>query len=110
MLLAVRSDGMVSGSVSGGCVEVDLIARFKSGERSERPGMIAFGVSQNEVTRFGLPCGGTLRLVHEPRLDTGWVEKVRTLTLASGQTWLADAPRGADLAFDSLTQWPPNRL
>jgi xanthine dehydrogenase accessory factor len=113
-LLAVRGDGMVSGSVSGGCVEDDLIARIRSGERSDRPTMIAYGVSQEEAARFGLPCGGTLRLVQEPLLDTDWVEEVlhrtashrlvsRTLTLASGQVVLADAERGTTMRFDGLT-------
>ena len=113
-LLAVRGDGLVSGSVSGGCVEDDLIARIRSGERSDRPGMIAYGISQDEAARLGLPCGGTLRLVQEPLLETSWVEEVlrrttghqlvsRTLTLASGQVVLADAQRGAGLAFDGLT-------
>src|SRR5215212_12033785 len=67
-LLAVRDDGVVSGSVSGGCVEDDLIARVKGGERSGLPAMIAYGVSKEEAARFGLPCGGTLRLVQEPVL------------------------------------------
>ena len=95
-LLAVRDDGAVSGSVSGGCVEDDLIARVKAGERHAAPAMIAYGVSKEEAARFGLPCGGTLRLVQEPLLDTQWVEEVlartaahelvsRTLTLASGE-------------------------
>src|SRR6185436_14556619 len=67
-LLAVRDDGMVSGSVSGGCVEDDLIARTKAAfgaagtqPASTKPGMIAYGVSKEEAARFGLPCGGTLR-------------------------------------------------
>ena len=37
-LLAVRDDGVVSGSVSGGCVEDDLIARIKAGEYAIPPG------------------------------------------------------------------------
>ena len=113
-LLAVRGDGAVSGSVSGGCVEDDLIARIKSGERTGRPAMIAYGVGREEAVRFGLPCGGTLRLVQEPLLDTAWVEEVlrrtaghrlvaRTLTLASGQAALADTRRGAGMEFDGLT-------
>ena len=113
-LLAVRGDGAVSGSVSGGCVEDDLIARIKSGERSDRPAMIAYGVSREEAARFGLPCGGTLRLVQEPLLDTAWIEELlrrtaehrlvaRTLTLSSGQVALADAQRGAGMHFDGLT-------
>ena len=113
-LLAVRGDGVVSGSVSGGCVEDDLIARIKSGERTDQPAMIAYGVSQDEAARFGLPCGGTLRLVQEPLTHTAWVEEVlrrtdghqlisRRLTLASGRVALADAQRGADMHFDGLT-------
>src|SRR5438034_11593588 len=69
-LLAVRGDGVVSGSVSGGCVEDDLIARVKAGEsageKTGGPSMIAYGVSKEEAARFGLPCGGTLRLAQEP--------------------------------------------
>ncbi|HWI83299.1 XdhC family protein [Ramlibacter sp.] len=110
-LLAVRGDGVVSGSVSGGCVEDDLIARVKAGERSRLPSMIAYGVSKDEAARFGLPCGGTLRLVQEPLNDTGWVEELlartashelvaRTLTLATGQVQLARATREARMQFD----------
>lgn len=113
-LLAVRSDGVVSGSVSGGCVEDDLIARIKSGERSDRPAMIAYGVSKAEAARFGLPCGGSLRLVQEPLINTAWVEDLlqrtaghrlvsRTLTLTTGQVALADAKRGDGMHFDGLT-------
>ncbi len=112
-LLAVRDDGVVSGSVSGGCVEDDLIARVKAGERNGAPSMIAYGVSKEEAARFGLPCGGTLRLVQEPLRDTGWVEQVlartathelvaRTLTLASGAVTLAAAPREARMHFDGI--------
>lgn len=110
-LLAVRDDGMVSGSVSGGCVEDDLIARVKAGERAALPGMIAYGVTKEEAARFGLPCGGTLRLVQEPLRDTAWVETIlqrtaahelvaRTLTLATGEVTLAPATRDDTMHFD----------
>ena len=119
-LLAVRDDGVVSGSVSGGCVEDDLIARTKAAlnlpqaEQSGKPAMIAYGVSKDEAARFGLPCGGTLRLVQEPLSDTAWVEQVlarttdhrlvaRTLTLASGQVTLHEGQRGQAMAFDGST-------
>ena len=112
-LLAVRDDGGVSGSVSGGCVEDDLIARIRAGEYAElqRPSMVAYGVTKEEATRFGLPCGGTLRLVQEPVHDVAWIEEVlrqtaahqlvaRTLTLSSGQVALRHAVRGESLQFD----------
>ena len=112
-LLAVRDDGVVSGSVSGGCVEDDLIARVKAGERNGAPSMIAYGVSRQEAARFGLPCGGTLRLVQESLRDTCWVEQLlartathelvaRTLTLSSGAVTLAAAPREARMHFDGI--------
>ena len=112
-LLAVRGDGVVSGSVSGGCVEDDLIARVKAGEHAGLPGMVAYGVSREEAARFGLPCGGTLRLVQEPLRDTQWIEEVlrrtaahelvaRTLVLATGEVALQGAERDARMSFDGL--------
>jgi len=121
-LLAVRDDGVVSGSVSGGCVEDDLIARTKASFTSagsgattlSKPAMIAYGVSQEEAARFGLPCGGTLRLVQEPLLDTTWIVQLlartaehqlvaRTLSLASGAVLLSSAVRGQAMQFDGAT-------
>ena len=117
-LLAVRDDGLVSGSVSGGCVEDDLIARIKAGEYAAlaHPSMVAYGVSKEEAARFGLPCGGTLRLVQEPVTDVFWIQEVlsrtaahelvaRTLRLSDGHVALSVAQRGDAMAFDgqSLT-------
>ena len=68
-LLAMRDDGLVAGSVSGGCVEDDLIDRVRKGERVDSPSLIAYGVTKEEAARFGLPCGGNLRLVQEPLAD-----------------------------------------
>jgi len=66
-LSAIRDDGMVVGSVSGGCVEDDMIARVKAGTLAEMtPTTTKYGVSAEEAQRFGLPCGGTLELVLEP--------------------------------------------
>lgn len=94
-LLAIRSDGLVTGSVSGGCVEDDLIARVRSHPPVTRPSLLTYGVTRDEAARFGLPCGGTLRLVQEPLADTAWLEQLlrhtenhqrvkRTLDFASG--------------------------
>jgi xanthine dehydrogenase accessory factor len=119
-LLAVRDDGMVSGSVSGGCVEDDLIAQTKAAlqaraaspaQTPERPSMLAYGVSKEEAVRFGLPCGGTLRMVREPLLETAWVEELldrtarhelvaRQLVLATGAVQLLNATRGQTMQFD----------
>jgi xanthine dehydrogenase accessory factor len=137
-LLAVRDDGRVSGSVSGGCIEDDLITRTKAAfqinpskiplnillagvlssntaiDNIAKPAMIAYGVTKDEAARFGLPCGGTLRLVQEPVHDVAWIEKLlartnahqlvaRTLSLSTGLVTLADATRDQAMTFDGLT-------
>jgi xanthine dehydrogenase accessory factor len=66
-LVAIRGDGQVVGSVSGGCVEDDLIEKVRAGDvAKDRPAVITYGVTNEEATRWGLPCGGTLELVLEP--------------------------------------------
>ena len=75
--LAIRDDGQVSGSVSGGCVEDDLIRRVQDEILTRTaPEMVVYGVSQQEAARFGLPCGGTLRLLVEPKPELGVLEKL----------------------------------
>lgn len=115
-LLAVREDGLVSGSVSGGCIEDDLIARIKGGDfyRPVVPLLLTYGVTQDEASRFGLPCGGTLHLVQEPLFDVGWIRDVltrttmhqlasRTLTMATGSVVVRDAVNTETLKFDGTT-------
>ena len=71
-LLVMTATGRHAGSVSGGCVEDDLLQRCQQGEWSQlsRPLVIRYGVTQGEAARFGLPCGGQLALLLEPMLDT----------------------------------------
>ncbi len=66
-MLVIRDDGHVIGSVSGGCVEDDLIERVKAHQAvSGKPEVVTYGVTADQAARFGLPCGGTLQLVLEP--------------------------------------------
>jgi xanthine dehydrogenase accessory factor len=76
--------------------------------------MIAYGVTKDEAARFGLPCGGTLRLVQEPVLDVTWIEHIlartsahqlvaRTLNLSTGLVTLTDATRDQAMVFDGIT-------
>jgi xanthine dehydrogenase accessory factor len=107
-VVAVRDDGAIAGSVSGGCIEDDLIARVKAHAlNAQRPEVVRYGVSGDEAARFGLPCGGTLELVLEPLADHSRVEALldmlkdgqwvrRELLLASGAVTLGPAT-GADV-------------
>jgi xanthine dehydrogenase accessory factor len=110
-LLALRDDGPVVGSVSGGCVEDDLIDRVRHGERVAAPALVSYGVTREEAARFGLPCGGTLRLVQEPLREAAWIAEIlsrcarhelvaRTLDLATGAVAVEPAARGERFSFD----------
>ncbi|HMO47135.1 MAG TPA: XdhC family protein [Rubrivivax sp.] len=110
-LLCLRGDGLVVGSVSGGCVEDDLIERVRHGERVATPSLITYGVTKEEAARFGLPCGGNLRLVQEPLRAVDWIEQIleraarhelvaRTLDLSTGTVAVETAARGERFEFD----------
>ena len=110
-LLCLRGDGQVVGSVSGGCVEDDLIERVRLGERVDRPSLIAYGVTKEEAARFGLPCGGNLRLLQEPLRSAEWIDELldrtarhelvaRRLNLATGAVGIEGASRGERFEFD----------
>jgi xanthine dehydrogenase accessory factor len=61
------------GSVSGGCIEDDLVAR-RGEYAGARPAFASYGVTSEEARRFGLPCGGTLEVIVEAEVAVADVE------------------------------------
>ena len=110
--LAIREDGQLVGSVSGGCVEDDLIARVRTEVLAGTlPQIVLYGVTKEEAARFGLPCGGTLRLVVEPKPDIETLRALRdrvaakhltarVLDMQNGRATLEDATREDTHSFD----------
>ncbi len=111
-MLAIRDDGHVVGSVSGGCIEDDLIDRVRrEGMKATSCESVTYGISADEARRFGLPCGGTIQLVLEPltresgilallrEIEAGHLVS-RRLELASGFATLHPARANDGLAFD----------
>ena len=114
-MLAVRDDGLVVGSVSGGCIEDDLIDRtHRLGMTQTQVEVVTYGVSADEARRFGLPCGGTLQLVAEPlsresgirallrEIEAGHLT-ARRLDVLTGEATLHPAKASDGLAFDGKT-------
>lgn len=109
-MLVLRGDGRSVGSVSGGCIEDDLILRAQNGElATDRAEMVVYGVTREEARRFGLPCGGALRLVVEPVRDGAWVaellERIQSHRLVKRRLDLATLEVSLDNAWrdDVLT-------
>ena len=74
-LAAIRDDGILVGSVSGGCIEDDLVAR-RTEYSGRTPHFAAYGVSAEEARRFGLPCGGELEVIIEPEVAVAELESL----------------------------------
>lgn len=64
-LLAVNERGELAGSLSGGCVEDDLLEKLVGGALPAQPAIIEYGITAEENERLGLPCGGHLRVLVE---------------------------------------------
>lgn len=119
-LLACNDKGQIVGSLSGGCVEDDLLEKLVSGELArEQPQYFEYGVSAEDTERFGLPCGGQLYIVveplqPEPRFQSHFqaiTEHLRqreciqrTLNLTSGAFELTEVDCHSELEYDREKQ------
>lgn len=115
-IMALCEDGRVMGSVSGGCIEDDLIRSYTHKQliTDQIPRLIQYGITADEAHRFGLPCGGTLELLLEynpdavlledllARLDAGQLVS-RSVHLSDGQVSLKLAPSPAELVVEADT-------
>jgi xanthine dehydrogenase accessory factor len=91
-LMAMRDDGVVIGSVSGGCIEDDLVARREQFAGS-KPILERYGITSEDARRFGLPCGGELEVVIESAVDNDRLETL-SAKIAAGEVFA----RALDLA------------
>ena len=73
-MCAIRDDGALIGSVSGGCIEDDLKDKALAGQLPASDiQFLTYGESVADRDRFRLPCGGTLRLAVETVVDPDWL-------------------------------------
>ena len=112
----------IAGSVSGGCIEDDLVAKVRGADGRglgiAKPERVKYGISAEEANRFGLPCGGTIELVMEPIGEGSRIEELadalahghrirRTLDLTEGDVTIEEADgydrRGETLALTDRT-------
>jgi xanthine dehydrogenase accessory factor len=108
-MLAICQDGTVIGSVSGGCIEDDLIDHVRrEGIVRTVPEIVTYGITADQAHRFGLPCGGTIELAIEPLSAKSRIGELlhsiehnqlvaRRLDLHSGEVMLSPAGPGMSL-------------
>lgn len=120
-MAAIRDDGCVVGSVSGGCVEDDLVHEVREGRWSAlgaKPVLRVFGADAEEQARYRLPCNNTLRVALEPAWDVEVVAEAvdairqrrtvrRHVAWSDGASQLQAAARDQGFEEDPLGFWTP---
>ena len=115
-VLACNRDGRIEGSLSGGCVEDDLLEKLTAGRLAQdRAQFFRYGETEEEAEQLGLPCGGHLDIVVEPHAPNppsqahfdhlvdrlaGRACVERTVFLKSGTFDCRDVEDHADLRYD----------
>ena len=119
-LLTCNTEGSVVGSLSGGCVEDDLLEKLTAGELAANgPQFFQYGITAEETEKLGLPCGGHLYIVVEPlhptvdtqthfnQLTTALAERrcaKRVVDLKQRRTSIVAPCSAAPLAWDEQNQ------
>ncbi len=70
--MLIHADGRMEGSVSGGCVEADVLALAADVMASGRAERRRYGVTDGAAWEQGLPCGGTIEVLVQPVGDRGF--------------------------------------
>lgn len=76
--LAIAESGHWSGSVSGGCLEEDLLRRTAE-DGPDHPVFVDYGITDDDRDHFQLPCGGRIRLLVEPLQGQSGLDHVQAL-------------------------------
>ena len=113
-LLCCNSRGEMAGSLSGGCVEDDLLEKLRQGKLAQdRPATLVYGATDEDQVRYNLPCGGQLHIVIEPFADQQHIDSLqhiverlaqrecteRRVDLQTGAIQITDQPRYKHLEF-----------
>ena len=64
--LIVSESGELAGSVSGGCVESDVVLAAQEVLEGGAPRLLTYGITDEMAFGVGLPCGGEIDVFVEP--------------------------------------------
>ena len=92
--LIVHQDGRFEGSISGGCVEADVLQRAEEVIAGRPAHVERYGVADGDAWAVGLPCGGEISVLVQPVSEGGFApalfgqiararDEGRTLTLST---------------------------
>jgi xanthine dehydrogenase accessory factor len=107
--MLVHEDGRFEGSVSGGCVEADIMATAEAVIASGRSARKTYGVADGDAWEVGLPCGGEIAVLVQPVSETGFSPALFdaiAVAMAEGETLsiTTDTATGRSHAGESPVQ------
>lgn len=77
--MAVNERGLISGSVSGGCIESALVGQAMTVMECGQSQRLVFGVSDDKAWEVGLACGGRVEVYLEQLRDQDLLERLLQL-------------------------------
>lgn len=104
--LAVSAEGLMAGSVSGGCVEGDVVEHARAALLSGDAVVRRYGISDEQGLDVGLMCGGGIEVLIEPmRGQTASLVELFTALIEAGkpaarEIGLDGAPLGTRRVLD----------
>ncbi len=111
-MMLIKQDGEFIGSVSGGCIEENLINKYLTGNLPDKNVFkLSYGIDQLDTQKYGLPCGGKLELFIEKLNSTESFKLasralqankpiVRRLNVKTGTVSYRDCDRNQQSHFD----------
>lgn len=94
-ILSLSENGSFCGSVSGGCVEDDMIEQLLN-NFPEQIQIVTYGETEDQRQRYKLPCGGTLELLIQPLQQADAIEPlINALKNRKVVTYSVDLRSGA---------------
>ncbi len=107
-LLACNDKGQMLGSLSGGCVEDDLLEKIQQGQlAADLPEVIEYGISAEQNEKLGLPCGGRMYVLIEP-LSNRQLDDIALINERLGQRQCCE--RRIDLASGESSVEPVDQF
>lgn len=108
-LMMMASDGVMEGTISGGCLEGDLYVRSEPLFAGGAPFLVDYDLAEDEMWSLGIGCKGNIR-VWVRRPPEGPLRARWERALAVGGVLAARLPEGAETLWLPGDPWPDGPL